>query len=131
MLSDQSKISSPSRTYVAICYKGSFDGHYMRKFCLPATLAEVPAHAKALYVVHTIVSDGDPCVGESNVNNASKAEWYFMNVLDTSAGVEGTIAFEDFSDLAEEKVCACGHRHFRAVDECFSCEIRTNALAVR
>lgn len=64
---------SQSRTYVAVCNKGSFDGYYFKKF----TLSE-------------------------DVENTSKfAAWYFLNKLDFFACIDGVITFEDYQNIRE------------------------------
>ncbi len=104
MLGSTEKIVSPSRTYVALCNKGNFDGHYFRKFTLPATLAEVPQYAQDLFVVHQIVSDGKvkKPEGSSGRNDCAVASWYFLNVLNFSACIDGCVTFEDYSNLKDQ-----------------------------
>ena len=94
MLGSKSKIVSPSRTYVAMCNNGNFDGHYFRKFTLPARLADCPEYAKDLCAVQDIQSK----------NNADFAAWYFLNVLDYVACIDGCITFEDYSNIKDVAV---------------------------
>lgn len=72
-MSTTKSIVSPSRTYVAICNKTNFDGHYMRKFYLPSKWG----------------------------NDNNKASWYFLNKLDGFACIEKVITFEDYSDIED------------------------------
>ena len=90
----QSVVSS-SRTYVAICNNGNFDGHYFRKFTLPKTMEEVPAHARGFAAVHELIAD-------EKRNNSEFASWYFLNVLNYSACIDGCFTFEDFQDITDQ-----------------------------
>ena len=66
------KVSSPSRTYVAICVNAD-DGHYPRRFALPKEVT----------------------------NDAQAASWFFLNKIDSSACIKGVVATEDFVNLPE------------------------------
>jgi hypothetical protein len=77
------KRSSPSRTYVVICNKADFSGHYMRKFVLPMEDRRIPEH--------------------KIVNNSAFACWYFMSWIDWIACVQDILTFEDYSDIKEVK----------------------------
>lgn len=70
-----SPVVSPSRTYVAICNKMNFDGHYFRKFTLP----------------------------EDEENTSTHAEWYFLNRLDAVACIDGAYSWEHFQDVKDVK----------------------------
>lgn len=70
-------IVSPSRTYVAICCKSDFSGHYFRKFTLPEVCEELAA---------AFILD----------NNGETAQWFFLNRVDLVACIEGVFSFEDF-----------------------------------
>jgi len=84
---------SPSRTYVAICTKTNFDGHYFRKFHLPLCLRQDSwSQDESSFV----------SVGKPMANTADQAAWYFLNVLNSVACIEGCVAFEDFQDLTDE-----------------------------
>src|SRR5215472_6738333 len=85
----QESVVSQSRTYVAVCNKINFDGHYFRKFTLPASIEEVPHYAKRYSACHNIQ------------NNASFAAWYFLNVLDAIACIDYCITFEDYCDIKD------------------------------
>jgi hypothetical protein len=76
-MTSNDKVISPSRTYVAICNKSNFDGHYFKKFVLPDTT----------------------CYFGEDRNNASSASWYFLNALDAVSCIEGCFAAEDFADI--------------------------------
>lgn len=93
MTGDQEKISSPSRTYVAICNKTNFDGHYFRKFTLP-TQEEVRKNFKHFndHVRSVLLADR---------NDAAFASWYFLNMLDLSACIEGVVSWENFQDVKD------------------------------
>ena len=82
---------SPSWTYVAMCNKGNFDGFYFIKFKLPESIDEVPEFARVYKSCHTLE------------NNSSDATWYFLNVLDSFACIEGCLTFEDYSNLENQK----------------------------
>jgi hypothetical protein len=84
-------IVSPTRTYVAVCNKTNFDGHYFRKFTLPDKVADVPVFAQAYDACHHIRND------------AEFASWYFLNVLDGFSCIDGCITFEDYQDFQEVK----------------------------
>jgi len=58
--------ASPSRTYVALCYKSDFSGMYFRKFVLPETADE---------------------------NTTTHAAWHFLNRLNFIACIEGVVIF--------------------------------------
>lgn len=88
------KSVSPSRMYVAICVKSNFDGHYFRKFRLP------DAH------MEDVLLDGSWIqAGKGLANTAETAAWYFLNVLNYSACIEGCVSFEDFQNLEDEPTC--------------------------
>lgn len=71
------KISSPSRTYVAICNTSRFDGHYLRQFILPETHESLqPEH-----------------------NDTEVAAWFFMNHIDPVACVGKVITREAMDTL--------------------------------
>lgn len=67
---------SPTRRYVAQCYKSNFDGYYFRSFTLPDTWD----------------------------NNATWALYYYMNELDFVGCVEVVFPLEDYSDIKEKEV---------------------------
>ena len=67
------KSESPSRTYVAMCSKANFKGYYFRSFKLP----------------------------EKMINNTDQASWYFLNVLDLFACIDGCITIEDYDSIRE------------------------------
>jgi len=76
------KVLSPSRSYVAVCNKMNWDGHYL-------VLFEVP------------VSEGDVDPG-----------WFFLNKLDPVACLEMVLTAEDFGDVrpvrrSVVRSCAC------------------------
>lgn len=96
MLAKEQTVVSPSRTYVAVCNNSNFDGHYFKKFTLPKSTDELPEHAKNLVVAFEIAN------GQRD-NNAAVASWYFLNVLNYSACIDGCFSFEDFQDLTEQK----------------------------
>ena len=74
------EVSSPSRTYVAVCNKTNFNGYYMRKFTLPVE---------------------DPtCEIE---NNCSMAAWWFLNRLNAEACIEGVMPYENYIDIKEQE----------------------------
>jgi len=70
-----SKVSSPTRRYVAIC-SNCDDRVYFRSFTLPET------------------HQGQPLE-----NSGVGAIWYFLNVLDSFAFAEGVCTAEQFEDV--------------------------------
>lgn len=88
---DGSKVVSPSRTYVAVCNKGNWDGHYFRKFRVPETIDDVPE----FYRCYTA------CQTSNLKNNAEYASWYFLNVIDAVACIDGCVTWEDFNDVKD------------------------------
>lgn len=78
LVNDETKVISPSRTYVAICIKTNFNGYYFKKFTLPET-------------------SEDPRL----VNNASYASWYFLNRLDGIACIAGVMPYEEYVDIKD------------------------------
>jgi hypothetical protein len=121
------KSVSPTRTYVAMCVKsasGKYEGYYFKKFTLPEKLEDVPPHAQKDVAVHRIIQcsgmspvAGDTanvlnCLGEvgfqhapytNGCNDSIYAEWYFLNVLDFYAYIQGCVAWEDFQNVKEVK----------------------------
>lgn len=77
-MAHQKEMSSPTRTYVAMCVRANFNGYYFRKFTLP---------------------EMDEC--RNYANNADTAAWYFLNVLDGVACIEGCLPFEDFANVKD------------------------------
>jgi len=73
----QEQVVSPSRTYVAVCNKLNFDGHYFRKFRLPER-SEFEMQLE---------------------NNASFAAFYFLNRFDRYSSIEGCVTAEDFENV--------------------------------
>jgi hypothetical protein len=111
MLGNDKEMSSETRTYVAFCNRGNFDGYYFRRFYLPATLEEVPAHAKDFHACHHIE------------NNCQFASWYFLNVLNYTACINGCITWENFCDI--KNVGRDGHVYPQLVElEAFDHEIK-------
>jgi len=74
------KAVSPTRQYVAVCHKTNWNGHYFRRFVLPAVDPDVP----------TVPLN----------NDAEKAEWFFLNRIDHMSCVSGIVTFEDYSNIA-------------------------------
>lgn len=74
--------SSPSRCYVAMCNRSNFDGHYFKRFTLPAA--------------------DDPAVdGLHYQNDTQFAAWWFLNRIDAVACIDGCLTAEDYEDLRE------------------------------
>lgn len=93
-MSLDSKSVSPSRQYVAMCNKTNFDGYYFRKFTLPEQTTS----------------------GHKLENNNRTASWYFLNVIDYIACIQGCIAYEDYQTihLVDENSWKC-HGELQAV----------------
>lgn len=89
MLAESTKVSSPSRTYVAVCNKGNFDGHYFRRFRLPESY-QLRRSWESKQVVERPL-----------VNNADIASWYFLNFLDPVACINGCVTHEDFQNCQD------------------------------
>lgn len=86
---------SPSRTYVAICNRTNFDGHYFRKFRLPErgeTLGYQDENGKWVEESFTRIYP----------NTCSVASWYFLNKLNFSACIEACIPIEQYNDLKDQ-----------------------------
>lgn len=77
----EKRITSPTRTYVVVCNKGNFDGHYLRKFTLP-------------FEDHMSPKD-------ELENNAVTAMWWFMNRIDKMACASLVMTWEDFQSLRD------------------------------
>lgn len=80
------KASSPTRRYVAVCNKGDFTGFYFRSFTLPEEYRTF------------IWGEGT----RKLENNCSAAAWYFLNVLNFVACIEGCITEEDYKNCTEQ-----------------------------
>ena len=65
-------VSSPSRTYVAICIDTD-DSRYFRRFALPKEVT----------------------------NDAQTASWFFLNRIDSVAYIEGGVTAENFGNGSE------------------------------
>ena len=76
MMAHSREMASPTRTYVAMCVSSNFNGYYFKKFTLPEA-----EH------------------GQTFENNAEVASWYFLNILDGFACIEGCLTFEDYSKI--------------------------------
>lgn len=72
-MAESKKAPSPSRTYIAMCNKGNFEGFYFRKFTLP----------------HMVE------------NSIALATWHFLNRLNFEACLETCFAAEDLGPAAE------------------------------
>ena len=72
------KKPSPSRTYVAMCDTGNFDGYYFRQFVLPEV---------------------DPSSSAYLTNDVNTASWYFLNRVDFYSCVKEVFAAEDLLTL--------------------------------
>jgi hypothetical protein len=73
---------SPSRTYIAMCNKGNFDGYYFRRFVLPEGMS----------------AGSGP---ERFENSTTAAAWYFLNVLNFVACIDGCFPAEDLGPAAD------------------------------
>jgi hypothetical protein len=87
---------SPTRTYVAICNRSNFDGHYFRKFHLPR-------HGESQgYEVDGVWSEGSYTPFYPNTN--ATASWYFLNVLNHISCIDGVCSWEDYTDVKTQEV---------------------------
>ena len=77
MIGGNTRVVSESRMYVAICISTNFDRYYFRIFRLPS-------------------KDGQ---GIAYDNNAERASWYFLNVIDFVACLGACVPLENFSDV--------------------------------
>lgn len=68
------KTKSPTHTYVAVCNKTNFDGHYCKKFSVPEEF------------------------------RGYEPGWYFLNRLDMVACLEMVMTWEDYSQLKDTAV---------------------------
>ena len=87
---DHSKTVSPSRTYVAMCFKTNFDGVYFRSFTLPEVLT---THTFSLTEL----------VGQTIPNNALNARSYYMRELDLFSCIECVFPIEDYHQIKEKE----------------------------
>lgn len=90
------KKPSITRTYVAICNRSNFEGHYFRKFHLPT-------HRSVGYQENGEWVEGSYSEFFENTNEF--AAWYFLNVLNYIACIDGVVSYEDYTDLKDEDVC--------------------------
>lgn len=95
------KDPSPSRTYVAICNKTNFNGHYFRKFVLPKHGATEGYQDDGVWVEGSYT----PIYNNSN----SMASWYFLNVLNFTACIDGVYSYEDFFGLKDQDTINARH----------------------
>lgn len=79
----EESVISPTRTYVAVCNKGNFNGHYLRKFTIPFDVKGPKGKAEELD------------------NHAAAAQGYFTSVFDRAAVVTCVIAWEDFVNMRD------------------------------
>jgi hypothetical protein len=96
---------SPSRTYVAVCYKTDYDGHYFRKFFLPFRsnpqgYDEPEGSGKWVDGSFSPIYD----------NTCADASWYFQNVLCTSANIECCMPWEQYIDIHDQDELNRRHR---------------------
>lgn len=85
---------SESRTYVVVCNNADFNGHYFRKFSLP-TQDEVNNNTRLMAY----------CGKRLTItNNSEFAAWFFLNILNHYACIEGCIPFEDYQSIKDESV---------------------------
>lgn len=74
--------TSPSRTYIAMCNKWNFDGYYFHRFVLPDGMS----------------AGSGP---ERFENSTTAAAWYFLNVLNFVACIDGCFPAEDLGPAAD------------------------------
>lgn len=93
-MSQTGKKPSPSRTYVAICNRTDFSGHYFRKFHLPRGYLEGFQNKDGSYQLGSYTHLME--------NSQSSATWYFLNVLNSVACIDGVYSWEDFQDVKDQ-----------------------------
>jgi hypothetical protein len=109
-MSEKKIVSSPSRTYVAICNKANFDGYYMRKFTLPLGYIGEGCYEE---------EDGSWNEGAGSwvcQNTTSYASWYFLNKLNHVACVNECMTIEDYLSLRDQDEI---NETFRVINEAF------------
>jgi hypothetical protein len=74
-----------------MCFKPNFEGHYFRKFVLPETRMERQLVGEEIVDVEAEVE-----------NSSAAASWYFLNVLNIVACIEGVMSWEDYSNIEDE-----------------------------
>jgi len=96
MWNDRQFEASPTRTYVAICNRTNFDGHYFRRFKLPThdTKTEGYQDENGVWVEGSYT--------RIYPNTCSIASWYFLNVLNFIACIEGCIPLEQYQDIKDQ-----------------------------
>lgn len=97
LTNDDKRIVSPSRTYVAMCNKSNWDGHYFKKFTLPEN---TDANRIRIWGDGVLTHPDGPKYQIRN--DAEFASWFFLNELNHCACIEGCLAAEDFSDVKDE-----------------------------
>jgi len=93
-MNSKNQVSSPSRTYVAVCNKPNFDGHYFRKFDLPESVLNGMQ-----------LNDGTYMEGSHSFilrNNTEDASWYFLSFLNRVACIDCVITWEDYNSLENQ-----------------------------
>ena len=91
---------SPSRVYVAVCYKSHFDGLYFKKFTLPTLEERIKEVTKENWLDEP-TPELIAHVTKVYSNDTEFAAWYFLNILDGIACIDYCITFEDYQNLTE------------------------------
>jgi len=93
-MNEHIKKPSATRTYVAVCNRINFDGHYFRKFILPTHGELVGWEEDGIY------AEGSYTRIYPNTN--ANAAWYFLNELNSSACIDEVVSWEDYNDLKDQ-----------------------------
>ena len=95
MFKDREYAPSLTRKYVAICNRPDFDGLYFRYFTLPKEGDIVGYYDQIGRWTEGSYTPFYP-------NTAAMASWYFTNILDTTACIDGCIAVEQYWDVEDQ-----------------------------
>jgi hypothetical protein len=100
------KKKSPSNTYVAMCNNSDFTGYYFRKFTMPegeALVREMGKHEgrsdeKIEETVKIVMAEPSHWLDEGAMGPA----WYFLNMLNPTACIEGVMTYEDYINIKDQ-----------------------------
>jgi len=103
---NERQMISPSMTYVAQCNNPDFNGYYFRKFRVP----EFPEYVKirtqvTIQQMQAINPTALEFLKGHYANNADFAAWYFLNILDPVACINGCMTFEDYQNIKDALYC--------------------------
>jgi hypothetical protein len=84
--------SSPTHTYVALVYDANFTHIRFRKFILPESVD-----------IGVKFDEKGPVPNPFTLpNNTISAAWYYLNMINYVACIEGVVTWEDYQQLGSE-----------------------------